>query len=68
MKLKIKVKTNSQNNEIIKENDNYLVKLKAKPIEGEANKELIKILSKYFKKQVRIVNGFRSKNKTIEIN
>lgn len=45
----------------------YKISLKAKPIEGEANKELIKFLRKEFKQQARIVSGFKSKEKLIEL-
>ncbi|MEI8252773.1 MAG: DUF167 domain-containing protein [bacterium] len=44
--------------------------LKAKPIDGEANENLIQILSKYFnvaKKDVIILRGGNSRLKIIEI-
>lgn len=69
-KFKVRVKTNSSKNEIIgydKENNYYKIDLKASPIEGEANKELIKFLSRKLKKQIRIVYGFTSKDKIIEV-
>lgn len=46
------------------------VKVAAPPIEGRANKELIKILSDYFsvsKSKISIVSGEKSKNKIVEI-
>ncbi len=70
LKFKVKVKTNSSKNEIIsydEVNRYYKINLKAKPIEGEANKELIKFLSKELKKNVRIVSGFTNKEKIIEV-
>ncbi len=67
-KFKVIVKTNASKSEIISFNDNtYKINLHAKPLEGEANKELIRFLSKKLKKQVRIISGFRSKEKIIEI-
>lgn len=69
-KFKVIVKTNSDKNKIL-EFDNvkqaYKIRLKAKPIEGEANKELIKFLSKELKKNIRIISGFRNKEKIIEL-
>lgn len=74
--IKIKVKTNSSEQSIEKiskeilpeeELDFYFVKLKTLPTQGEANLELIKFLSKYFKSEVKIKSGFTSKIKLIEI-
>jgi hypothetical protein len=51
-------------------NEVYKVWLKAKPIDGEANENLIQILSKYFnvaKKDIIILRGGNSRLKTIEI-
>ncbi len=70
LKFKVIVKTNSGKNEIVsydKIKKAYRINLNAKPIEGEANKELIKFLSKELKKNMRIVSGFRSKEKIIEL-
>jgi uncharacterized protein (TIGR00251 family) len=47
--------------------NNYEVWIKEKPIDGKANEELIKILKKYFKKDVKIVSGFTSRNKIVEV-
>lgn len=68
-KFKVRVKTGSSKNEIIgydETNRYYKINLKAKPVEGEANKELIKFLSKELKKKVRIVSGFTNKEKIID--
>ncbi|MBS3168020.1 DUF167 domain-containing protein [Candidatus Woesearchaeota archaeon] len=66
-KFKVIVKTNSKDNSILSfENNTYRISLKAKPIDGEANLDLIKFLSKELKKKVRIVSGFRSKEKILE--
>jgi len=67
MKINIKVKPNSATQEIEKKGDYYLVKLKSSPVDGKANLELIKILSKYFKKEARIKSGFTSRKKIVEI-
>ena len=68
-KFKVIVKTNSDRNKILGYDENrkvYKIILNAKPVEGEANKELIKFLSKELKKQVRIISGFKNKEKIIE--
>jgi len=47
-----------------------LVGLTSKPEKGEANRELVRKLAKYFKvstSQIRIVSGLKSKNKVVEI-
>jgi uncharacterized protein (TIGR00251 family) len=68
MRIKLKVKPNSIKEEIIKINeDEYMVYLKSPPKEGKANLELLKLLKRYFKKPVKIVFGFNSRNKVIEI-
>ncbi|MCK4553021.1 DUF167 domain-containing protein [Candidatus Pacearchaeota archaeon] len=68
MKIKIKVKPNSGKQEIIKKDNFYLIKLKSPPENNKANIELLKLLKKYFGKEVRIKRGFTSKNKIVEIN
>ena len=68
-KFKIIVKTKAKNNEITgfdKEEQSYRLNIKAIPQKGNANKEIIKFLSKLLKKQVRIIKGLKSKKKTIE--
>jgi len=68
MIIKVKVKTNSNEQEIIKQDDFYLVKLKSLPVKGKANLELLRIIRKYFNaKEVKIKSGFTNKNKLIEI-
>ncbi len=69
-KFKIIIKTKAKKNEIIgfdEEKQAYKVNIKAMPIKGEANKEIIKFLSKTLKKQVRISSGLKNKIKTIEL-
>ena len=67
---KVVVKVNASKNEILGYDavkKVYKVGLKEKPIEGEANKELQRFLSKELKKRVRIVSGLRSREKMIEV-
>ena len=70
MKIQVKVKTNSKTEEVSQEGDNLIVKVKEPPKEGRANQAVIKLLAGHFevtKSQVRILSGFRSKNKIIEV-
>lgn len=43
------------------------IRLKAVPEKGEANKELLRFLSKALRQQVRLVRGATSRTKTVEI-
>ncbi|HOC97032.1 MAG: hypothetical protein BWY36_00752 [Candidatus Diapherotrites archaeon ADurb.Bin253] len=69
MKVKIKLHPNSSQEKIkeVEKDKSYEVWIKEKPIDGKANKELIKILKKHFKKDVKITSGFTSRDKIIEL-
>lgn len=43
------------------------IRLKAVPEKGEANKELLRFLSKALRAQVRLIRGAASRTKTVEI-
>ena len=65
-KLDISVKPNSAKNEIIGWDENkkrLIIKIKAVPEKGKANKEIINYLSKILKKKISIVKGSRIKKK-----
>jgi uncharacterized protein (TIGR00251 family) len=52
------------------ENDQITIGVKSKPIKGEANKEIIKKIAKYFKistSSVQIKSGHKSSEKIIEV-
>jgi len=70
MKIQVRVKPNSKTEEVSEEGDSFIVKVKEPPKEGKANQAVIKLLAEHFgvpKSQVRILSGFRSRNKVIEI-
>jgi len=68
MKIHLKVHANSSQEKILKLNENeFEIWIKEKPIEGKANIYLEKFLKKYFKKDLRIISGFNSKEKIVEI-
>ena len=68
--LQVKVKPNSQQQRITEESDGTLtVHIKSPPVDGKANKELIKLLAKKLdvpKSQIRIKSGLASRSKLIE--
>ena len=69
-RFRVIIKTKSNSNKLVgfdKEKQAYLLNIKAIPEKGQANKEIIKFLSKLLKKQVRIVKGLKSKEKIIEV-
>jgi uncharacterized protein len=71
MKISIKVKPNSKENQVEKKGPNQLlVKVKAPPRENRANQEVIETLAEYFhipKSRISIVTGLRSKQKVVEL-
>lgn len=64
--LKIRVKTNQPKDEIIEKDDGYIVSVKERPEKGKANLAVIKLFKKELKKNIRIVSGFKSREKLIE--
>ncbi|MED5579868.1 MAG: DUF167 domain-containing protein [Nitrospinota bacterium] len=68
--LEIKVQPNSTRSEIYGiENDIILIRLKSLPLNGAANRECIKLLSKTFKcpkSSLEIQTGLRSKRKKMK--
>jgi uncharacterized protein (TIGR00251 family) len=70
MKIRVKATPNSKKEEVTKEGDIFLVRVKEPAREGKANLAVIKVLAGYFgvaKSQVSILSGFASRNKVIEI-
>jgi uncharacterized protein (TIGR00251 family) len=61
------VKPNSKLFQLKAEGDELVVSCRESPIKGRANKELIKELSRIFKKRVEIIAGFTSKQKKVLI-
>jgi len=70
MKIQVKVKPGSKTEELSREGDSFIVKVKEPPKEGRANQAVIKLLAEHFsvpQSHVRILSGFRSRNKVIEV-
>lgn len=71
MKYNIKVITKAKEEKILQNKDFLKIYLNQIPIQGKANKKLIKLLSDYFnvsKSSVKIISGEKSHEKVIEIN
>jgi len=43
------------------------VEIKSNPDKGKANKEIVKKLKKFFGSEIKIISGFKSKEKIVEI-
>jgi uncharacterized protein (TIGR00251 family) len=71
MKIKVKVKPNSKQQNIeMAEDGSFIVCLKSAPVEGKANQELIELLAARFavrKSQVAVKSGLSARNKWVEI-
>jgi uncharacterized protein len=71
MKIQIKVKPNARQSSIVElEDGTLLTSLKSAPVDGKANKELIKLLADRFdlhKSSIAIKSGLSSKIKLVEI-
>jgi uncharacterized protein (TIGR00251 family) len=72
VRIPIKVKPRSKTEGVTKEIDGdvYVVRVKAPPVEGKANRAVLKLLAKHFgvpESRLRIVSGLSSKNKVVEV-
>ncbi len=70
MKIRVKVTPSSKTEEVIKERDGFLVRVKEPAKEGKANRAVIKLLAEHFgvsQRQIVISSGFGSRNKVIEV-
>jgi len=66
--INVRVYPNSGKQEVIElDNTNYKVYLKSAPEHNKANIELLKILKRKFKKDIKIVSGLSSRKKIIGV-
>jgi uncharacterized protein (TIGR00251 family) len=72
MLIRVKIFVNSNKQEIARKSENaFEIKVKAKPEMGEANREAIEILSKFFKipeTDIKLIKGRKTRNKIFRIN
>lgn len=67
MIIKVLVKTNKNEQSILLKDGVYVVSLKSKAVKNKANTELCKLLKKEFSKDARIVSGYSSSKKLVEL-
>ncbi len=71
MKIVVKAKPGAKIEKIEKvDGKNFTVSVKEPPIKGRANQAIVKALAEYFKipsSKVKIISGYTSKQKVIEI-
>jgi uncharacterized protein (TIGR00251 family) len=72
LKIQVKVKPRSMTEDVTKEmtGDVYVVRVKEPPVEGKANRAVLKLLARHFgvpESRLRIVSGLASKNKVVEV-
>ena len=72
MRIPVKVKPRSKTEGVTREMDGdvYVVRVKEPPIEGRANRAVVKLLAKHLgvpESRLSIVSGLTSKNKVIEV-
>jgi hypothetical protein len=72
MKIFIKAKPNAKKEQVEKISENsFVVAVKEPPVQGRANSAIIAALAEYFKvpkSGVKIVFGFNSRQKVVEVN
>lgn len=71
MKITVAVKLNSSKESVeLQPDGSYVVRVRARPVDGAANARVIELLSETFKKpktQITLVSGHKSKKKIFEI-
>ena len=70
MKISLRVRPNSSREEVTPEGDLLIVKVKEPPLEGRANRAVIRLLAERFgvpTSRVSILSGLRRKEKVVEI-
>ena len=68
MRIAVKVIPNARKNELIKTETGYTARIASAPVDGKANEALIALLSNTFclaKKDIEIIKGAASRNKTV---
>jgi uncharacterized protein len=60
----------SMREEVVKQGDDYVVRVKAMPVEGKANEAVIELLARHFKvpkSAVKIVVGLTGRTKIVDV-
>ena len=71
MKISVKVKPNSKESSVeVAPNNEYILRVKEKALDGRANAAAVKLLSEYLgipKSRISIIKGHAARNKVIKI-
>lgn len=71
MLIKVKVFPSSKKEEILETGEkSFEIRVRARPVRGEANTATMKILADYFKvplSKIKLIKGFRERNKFFEV-
>jgi uncharacterized protein len=71
MKISVKAKPNAKEEKVEKIDDStYIVSVREPPVKGKANEAIRNALAVYFKtgsSKVKIISGYTSRNKVVEI-
>jgi uncharacterized protein (TIGR00251 family) len=70
MKIQVRVKPNSKTEEVTKDGEIYMVRVKEPPKEGKANRAVIKLLAEHFnvpRSAITISGGLSSRTKVVDI-
>lgn len=68
MRITVDVKTSSRIDSVEKvEEDHYVVRVRAPPRKGKANRATLKLLRRYFGRDVSMLSGHTSTRKIIEV-
>jgi uncharacterized protein (TIGR00251 family) len=65
--IEVYVKPSSRKFEVMVEGDEVVVRCTEEPVKGKVNKELLKVLSKFFHANVELVSGGTSRQKRLLI-
>lgn len=67
MLIKVRVIPNAKDYSIEEEDGVIIVRLKEKPEKNKANQALVRLLTKHYKKKVKIISGFKSNDKIVQV-
>jgi uncharacterized protein len=70
MQIRVRVRPNSRTEEVVREGECLVVRVREPSKEGRANRALAKLLAEYFgvsQTRVSILSGLRSRDKVVEI-
>jgi len=70
MKLSVRVKPNSKVEQVVEDEYGLTLKVREPPVQGKANQAVVRLLASHFgvpESRIRILKGFTSKNKLIEV-